>query len=331
MRSLSDMAVGGGLAARKAPARAQRRPAGSRRAPPKATMLSPLKARLAAVSEISIHRLALLATIGLYAVTGAYGAVAGGHIAHLRQTLGDDATAGLRDLGFRVSEVRLTGAHELTVSELFERVGLNDPTMTTLGFNAEAARLKLVEIPWIKSASVRVLFPGTIDVAVVEREPFALWQKGGRINLVDRDGGIIGPYEDERFANLPVVVGEGAEKRLTEIRELLDPHRELRQQVRAAVLVAERRWTLKLADGVDILLPEDGAKEALDLLDRLNEKSSLLKRDIAIVDLRIAERIIVRLTDRAAQIRNESLRPVKGRPAAPAAVAPPSKANARTI
>lgn len=331
MRALSDMALGGRTAEGKGRKRAQRR--ASAVAPAREGFALPLTyfLKFPVIGRISIHRLGLVAAMALLITAGTAGFVMGGHVGTLRDNALLTFAAGLRGMGFRVSEVRVTGAQQLTVPELFERIGLNDSSFTTLGFNAEQARRRLVEIPWIKSASVRVLLPGTIDVAIVEREPFALWQRGGRVNLVDREGGIIGAYEDERFASLPVVVGEGAEKRVVEIRQLLDLHPQLRQQVRAAVLVAERRWTLKLADGVDVMLPEDGAEAALASLMRIDGQSGLLKRDIAAVDLRTANRIVVRLTDRAAQIRSDALRP-RLRSAPPVPSPPPAvKPSARTI
>ncbi|MBX9617550.1 MAG: cell division protein FtsQ/DivIB [Hyphomicrobiales bacterium] len=330
MRALSGTAVDSGAAEGKARKRSRRH----------ALPLAPARQRFGAphsysfilpvIGRTSIHRLGLMATIALMMATVTTGFVMGGHVGTTKDKAALAVAAGLRSIGFRVSEVRVTGAHQLTVPELFERIGLNSTSLTTLGFDAEQARRKLVEIPWIKTASVRVLLPGTIDVAVVEREPFALWQRDGRVNLVDREGGIIGAYEDERFANLPVVVGEGADKRVVEIRQLLDLHPLLRQQVRAAVLVAERRWTLKLADGVDVMLPEEGAQDALASLIRIDGQSGLLKRDIAAVDLRVANRVIVRLTDRAAQIRSDALRP-RARSATPASPPPPVKPSARTI
>lgn len=277
----------------------------------------------------SAQRLGFAATTALFVATGVYGVFLGGHAADFKDGALERLSGTLRDSGFRVSEVRITGARLLTTPELFERIGLNKP-VTTIGYNVEEARRRLIEIPWIKSATVRVLLPGILDVALVERAPFALWQKGGQINLVDREGGVIGPYDDERFSNLPVVVGDGAEKRVFEIRELLEQHPDLRQKVRAAVLVAERRWTLKLADGVDVMLPEEGAREALDTLSRIDENSKLLNRDISIVDLRIANRVVVRLTERAAQLRADTL---KTRSRQPASQQGPTAAKqpARTI
>ena len=330
MRALSETKAGDRLASRKMSAAASPRLSRARRSHKRPRFLGLTLPHIPYLSNISPQALGLGATLALMVSTGVYGAILGGHIQRLKEASTEGAAQLVQFAGFGVGEVRVTGAHQMTVPEVLERIGVTSKSVT-LGFDAERARRRLVEISWIKSAAVRVLFPGTIDVSLVEREPFALWQRGGRINLVDREGDVIGPYEDERFANLPVVVGEGAEKRLVEIRQLLDPYPGLRGRVRAAVLVAERRWTLKMTDGVDVMLPEEGAKDALGSLARLDQQSDLLKRDIAAVDLRIANRVSVRLTDRATQIRGDGLKVRTRSPSTGAVSAPIAKPQARAI
>ena len=70
-----------------------------------------------------------------------------------------------------------------------------------------------------------------------------------------------------------------------------------RHLVHDAVLVADRRWDLHLENGVTIKLPEKGVKEALAQLVKLNAESRLLDRDVVVVDLRLPDRITVRLPE----------------------------------
>ena len=105
---------------------------------------------------------------------------------------------------------------------------------------------------------------------------------------------------------LPLVVGVGAETRAKEFLGMLDRRPELRANVRAAVLVAERRWNLRLKNGVDVRLPEFGVEQALDQLVVLERDVRLSNRDITAIDLRLADRITVRLSDGALQAREEA-------------------------
>src|SRR6266853_823728 len=109
-----------------------------------------------------------------------------------------------------------------------------------------------------------------------------------------------------RYADLPLVVGIGAETRAREFLAMLDRRPELRANVRACVLVAERRWNLRLKNGVDVRLPEFDVEQALDQLAALERDTKLSNRDITAIDLRLADRITVRLSDGALQAREEA-------------------------
>ena len=63
-----------------------------------------------------------------------------------------------------------------------------------------------------------------------------------------------------------------------------------------------------LKNGVDVRLPEEGAEQALDTLVKLDHDKKILTRDIAAIDLRLPDRVTVRLSDEAAAARQETLK-----------------------
>ena len=83
--------------------------------------------------------------------------------------------------------------------------------------------------------------------------------------------------------------------------------------MRAAVRVADRRWTLYFLNGIKVLLPEENVDQALRELDRLDREQGLLSRAVDIIDLRLAERTVVRLTDDAVSARKAELAAVSRR------------------
>jgi cell division protein FtsQ len=141
---------------------------------------------------------------------------------------------------------------------------------------------------------------------VTEREAFALWQKDGKVSVISSDGTVVEPFVSARFAKLPLVVGIGAETKAKDFLAQLDKYPLLREQMHAAVLVAERRWNVVLKNGIDVRLPETDAEKALDTLVQLDRDNKLLSRDIAVVDLRLADRVTVRLADEPAAARIEA-------------------------
>ena len=73
--------------------------------------------------------------------------------------------------------------------------------------------------------------------------------------------------------------------------------------MRATVLVGERRWNLRLKNGIDVRLPETDIAPALERLVALDKEKNLTTRDIVAIDLRLADRVTVRLSEAAAQAR----------------------------
>ena len=232
----------------------------------------------------------------------AYGAVKGDHIPSIIAALKDARDGAGNAAGFRIVSVALAGQHHVSREEVLAAAGVSGST-SLLFLDVEQTRERLKTNPWIADATVLKLYPGELQIGIKEREAFALWQKDGQVSVIADDGTVLEPYVDPRLTRLPLVVGAGAAPRAKAFLALLDRYPELREQVRAAVLIGERRWNLRLRNGLDIRLPEADAAAALDRLVALERASKLTTRDIAAIDLRLPDRVTVRLAPAAAQSR----------------------------
>ena len=122
--------------------------------------------------------------------------------------------------------------------------------------------------------------------------------------VIARDGTVLESYVAPQFTQLPLVVGQGAAERAAAFLALMDRYPAIRDQARAYVLVAERRWNMKLKNGLYVRLPEAQPERAIETLIALDRDKKILSRDITAIDLRLADRVTVRLSDVAAQDRN---------------------------
>jgi cell division protein FtsQ len=147
-----------------------------------------------------------------------------------------------------------------------------------------------------------------LQITITERQAFALWQENGNVNVIAADGTVLEPVVEDRYLSLPLVVGRGAERAAKDFIALIDRHPDIRSALRASILVAERRWNLRLTNGIDVRLPETDVEAALDRLAALDRDKKILSRDIAAIDLRLPDRVTVRLSDAAAQARDEALK-----------------------
>lgn len=245
------------------------------------------------------RRAGVCASAGFLALWLVYGAILGGHV----QAAGAGLVAGVGHVavaaGFGIETVRITGQRETRESDILRALDLTDSS-SLITFDPYAARARLDDIAWVKSSTVQKLFPTTLKIEIEEREPFALWQIGGIVSIIDRDGSTIGMLNDRRHASLPMVVGYGANRAAGDLVEMISAHPRIAGRVRAAVRVAERRWNLHLDNGVEVRLPEEEPAAALGELVRLDEEREILSRDIVAIDLRVSDRVAVRMSDGAA-------------------------------
>jgi cell division protein FtsQ len=202
-------------------------------------------------------------------------------------------------LGLRVDDVMVEGRHETSAQDLLAALGAKRG-VPLLALDLAAARQRLEALPWVRSASVERRWPELVFVRIEERSPLALWQSGGKIKLVDREGKVIEGADVGRFAQLPMVVGEGAPKQARAFLDMLAKVPELARHVESGIWVGNRRWNLHLNEGIDVRLPEGNPDDALRRLAQLDAKQQLLERDIVMIDLRLPDRLILRLSRDAA-------------------------------
>ena len=259
-------------------------------------MRSPSSIRLARLGQDRVRGKWLILCALFFSSAVAYGAVIGGQTARAYDAL----TGGIERLavaaGFGVKRITVNGKLHATDAAITAALGAGPDTMM-LGFDTDAAKERLEAVPWIRHAQVMRLLPSTLQVLVEERAPYAVWQNQGQTYVVDSEGVVLAPALREAYASLPLVVGEGAAKNAAQLFDQLTPYGELTQDVIAAIRVGDRRWTLKLASGIEIMLPDDNIGEALASLAKLEDERGVLKRDIAAVDLRLLDRVTVRLRD----------------------------------
>ncbi len=261
--------------------------------------------RLIAFLERRVPRRAgTTATVMLLLASAGLGIVKGGHLEQFITSVSDARNALANSAGFRITSVAINGRRQLSQDEVLATGGVNGRS-SLLFLDAASVREKLKANPWISEATVLKLYPGELRIDIVERSPFALWQLDGRLSVISDDGAVLEPYVSPRFLSLPLVVGKGAEAHAKEFLTLLARYPRVNSVTKAAIFVGERRWNLRLKDGLDVKLPENDAGNALATLSTLDKEEHLFSRDIVAVDMRLPDRLTVQLSEDAAKAREE--------------------------
>jgi cell division protein FtsQ len=242
----------------------------------------------------------------------AYGMVKGDHVPIVIDALKDARDQAAKAAGFRIVSLALSGQQHISREEVLATAGVTG-RRSLLFLDVEETRERLKTNPWIADATVLKLYPGELQIHIKEREAFALWQKDGRVSVIAADGTVLEPYVSPRLLRLPLIVGRGADTRANEFLALLDRYPAIREQVRASILVGQRRWNLRLKNGLDVRLPEADVASALERLIALDRDAKLLSRDIVVIDLRLSDRVTVRLSEAAAKVRLEDAKDKKAK------------------
>jgi len=207
------------------------------------------------------------------------------------------------EFGMTIKNIEVSGREKTDTNALLAAIG-QKPGTPIITFDVEAARERVEELSWVRSAKVERQLPDTLIVAIVERKPLALWQTEGRDHvLIDGDGEQLQNYELGDYLDLPVLVGDDAPKAAAEMLTTLQTIPHLYDQITGAQRIGHRRWNIQLANGMFIRLPEENMELAWRRLEMLDREHGILDRDVLIVDLRLPDRTFVRLTPGAAEQR----------------------------
>lgn len=198
--------------------------------------------------------------------------------------------------GLEVKRVLLRGAHQTSHDDIADALG---PVIgaSVVHLSLDEARARIEELGWVRSAAVTRLLPDTISISVREREPAAIWQMKGVLYLIDDQGAVIREVDAGEFANRPLIVGAGAPEAAGAILQALAGKTELQKRVYALVRVGERRWDMRLRNDIEIRLPEENFESAIADLELLQAAQGTLDQPVKYIDLRDAERMIIRKRD----------------------------------
>lgn len=196
--------------------------------------------------------------------------------------------------GFQVQKVEVHGTQRMDETAVYNiALGAKDRSMLSL--DLPAMRVRIMQLSWVKDARLSRRLPDTLVVDIVEREPVAVWQHGGRLALIDMTGAVLDAIDPSAMPDLPLVVGPRANLQTANLTRLLDNTPALKPVVAGATWVGNRRWDLRFQSGETLSLPE-GEREATAALvnfARMDGINRLLGRGIVRFDMRDPDKFVL--------------------------------------
>lgn len=202
--------------------------------------------------------------------------------------------------GVNVQEVKLHNRKHSDKQDILQALDVKIGT-PLLSFDVDAARKRIEKLGWIAQAEIQRIFPDRLEVSIVERNPYAIWQINGKHYLVDRYGVLVADEIPQGYQYLPLIVGKGAATEALGLLSALEERLEILDHVRALVRVGERRWDIDFSNGIRVLLPETEPEAVLADLERMIVDQKIFERGINIIDFRLSDRVRFKMDDTTAE------------------------------
>lgn len=223
-----------------------------------------------------------------------------GHVQEAGAWAGAHMIEGTAGAGFTLARIRASGHAKTPDSAIVEVLGLTAGA-PLFGLEMQELRERVEALPWVRRAVVTRELPDTVRVYIEERVPVARWQLKGRLMLVDGEGAAIPARDLHQYAELPLLVGEGAPEAAPALFALLARQPALAERVAAAIRVGTRRWDIEFDTGLRLKLPEAGKDygpaEAWAKFAELAEREGAFRLEVASFDLRLPGRVVMKLTE----------------------------------
>jgi cell division protein FtsQ len=207
--------------------------------------------------------------------------------------LGAQAASATARAGFSLNKVVIHGMNYTSSLDVHTALGAEQGAILFADLDSIRSRVK--NIPWVAEASVQRKLPDRLEIRIKERVPFAIWQRRGQLDVIDRAGVPLTRARLDRFGALPIVVGDNAQKNAAKLFDTLAQTENLRGQLDSAVWVGNRRWNIRFRSGEVLMLPEGEKlqKSAISAFSQLQSGYHLLGRGEAHFDMRLGDRLFV--------------------------------------
>lgn len=202
------------------------------------------------------------------------------------------ANLGSEILDLKLEKILVEGQINTSKETILRSVNakIGDPI---LALDLGLIKQKIEKNDWVKNSFVERKLPNKLHIVLIEREPIARWQYSKQILLIDDEANIIKEPPSSSYNNLILVVGSDAHIYANELIQILKTDLELFKKVEAAIRYGERRWDLKMRDGMIIKMPENSLNKAWLYLIKLHKDKKLFNNEIEMIDLRNNERYYI--------------------------------------
>lgn len=208
---------------------------------------------------------------------------------------------------FRLTTLAIEGASPDLADAIRAKLNVSLP-VSSFDVDLLALREAAQSLPAVADAQVKIRTGGLLQVTITERIPALVWRRGEDLLLIDAKGVLVaGLHARSDRADLPLVVGQGAQEAAGEALDILAAAGPIAPRIQGLVRIGARRWDIVLDHNQRLMLPQENPLAALDRALALDQAERLFDRDILALDLRHGPRPVLRLAPYALTLRQTNL------------------------
>ena len=159
-----------------------------------------------------------------------------------------------------IHQVQVKGEFRyLDKADLYAAIG-GQASAGFFNVDVQAIKRSAEAMPWVDSASVRRIWPDTLQVEIREQVPLARWQSGG---IVNQRGELVAVAVSNRLHDLPLFSGpaDTAMSLAKHYQQMSAQLAEVQLRIVQLTLSERRAWMVSLDNGLQLLLGKVAAEE----------------------------------------------------------------------
>lgn len=198
---------------------------------------------------------------------------------------------------FEIKYIKVIDSQKSKETDIREKISNLSDNLLLL--DKQILQNEIEQVPWVKRANIKKIFPNKIQVQVIENDPYAIFLNEGVPFLIDLDGTIITQISDQSIdTSMIQILGEKANENLESLIKSINIHfPELLNDIKSLEYIELRRWNMKLRRDLKIKFPDEKIDQSIINLKRLFVEQNVSESNIIEIDLRIHGRASVKVLE----------------------------------
>ena len=198
---------------------------------------------------------------------------------------------------FEIKHIKVIDIQKSKETDIREKISNLSDNLLLL--DKQILQNEIEQVPWVKRANIKKIFPNKIQVQVIENDPYAIFLNEGVPFLIDLDGTIITQISDQSIdTSMIQILGEKANENLESLIKSINIHfPELLNDIKSLEYIELRRWNMKLRRDLKIKFPDEKIDQSIINLKRLFVEQNVSESNIIEIDLRIHGRASVKVLE----------------------------------